>query len=402
MSGITAVGSTFNEPNYHGELIALSPVETPLLSAAGGVSGPGQVTDTTVEWQTYDLRAPEINPALEGADAPSAQARVRSNVTNRVQVFQKAVGTTYTKQAAVNQYQNAFGGDANPVTNEHSWQVMQELKQLALDVNYSFWNAKRNDPSDNTTARQMAGLLSVITSNAQTKHALTTGATSATDTITATVGLAVNDKVVFTAGSVVTTLASGGTLRPGIAYWVVQVTSTTSFKVSLTKGGTPITVGTGTGIAFYELNAANVLGVDDVNVLLQSVYDHGGISDQGTATMFVSSGQKRALTKAFRDASDGTALLGGTRNVGGVSVDTVITDFGTLNVVIDRALPADALAVVSVGEIQPVFLSIPGRGVLFEEELAKTGATDKTQIYGEIGLKYGNEAAHGVLRGLFA
>ena len=36
----------------------------------------------------------------------------------------------------------------------------------------------------------------------------------------------------------------------------------------------------------------------------------------------------------------------------------------------------------------------------FEEELAKTGASDKSQIYGEIGLEYGNQAAHGVLRGL--
>src|SRR5690348_5026013 len=183
MSGITAIGTTFNEPNYHGELIALTPTETPLLSAAGGVNGGGQVTDTTIEWQKYDLRDPEISPALEGADAPSAQARVRANVTNRVQIFHKAVGTSYTKQAAVNQYASAFNGSANPVTNEHSWQVMQELKQLALDVNYSFWNAQRHDPSDNTTARQMAGLLSVISSNAQLKtgSALTTGASAATD-----------------------------------------------------------------------------------------------------------------------------------------------------------------------------------------------------------------------------
>ena len=49
MSGITAVGTTFNEPNYHGELIALTPTETPLLSAAGGVGGFGQVTDTFLE-----------------------------------------------------------------------------------------------------------------------------------------------------------------------------------------------------------------------------------------------------------------------------------------------------------------------------------------------------------------
>ena len=83
-------------------------------------------------------------------------------------------------------------------------------------------------------------------------------------------------------------------------------------------------------------------------------------------------------------------------------METIITDFGTLNVAIDRALPADAIAVVSVEQLQPVYLNIPNKGVLFEEELAKTGAVDKTQIYGEIGLKYGNEASHGVLRGLFS
>ena len=31
------------------------------------------------------------------------------------------------------------------------------------------------------------------------------------------------------------------------------------------------------------------------------------------------------------------------------------------------------------------------------EPLAKTGASDKVQIYGEIGLKYGNERTHAVL-----
>jgi hypothetical protein len=50
------------------------------------------------------------------------------------------------------------------------------------DVNYSFWNAVRNDPSDNTTARQMAGLLSVITTNAKVKKAKLTGISAATDT----------------------------------------------------------------------------------------------------------------------------------------------------------------------------------------------------------------------------
>lgn len=395
MAGITGLGTTFNLPNYHGELFAVSPTDTPLFSAAGGLGQGGETSDTLVEWQKYDLRDPEIRARLEGADAPTAEERVRANVTNRLQIFQEAVSTSYTKQAATERYAALASGASNPVGNEHAWQIMQSLKQVARDVNYSFWNAIRNDPADNTTARQMAGLLSVISSN-KIEDGLARTGTSATDTVTATHGLSVNDKVTFTAVGAATAIKIN---RP---YWVVNVTGTTAFKVSATKGGSPITIGTATGIAFYEMLAANVVTTDNVNELLQRVYDNGGISEQGTATLFVPSGQKRAVTKAYRDESDGTALLGGTRNVGGVAVDTIITDFGTLNVAIDRDLPADAIAVVSLEQIKPVFLNIPGKGVLFEEELAKTGASDKSQIYGEIGLAYGNEASHGVLRGLFA
>ena len=198
MSGITGLGTTFNLPNYHGELFAVSPTETPLLSASGGLGQGGQVTDTLVEWQKYDLRDPSIRTRLEGADAPTAEARVRANVTNRLQIFQEAVSTSYTKQAATGRYATAASGPANPVTSEHAWQIEQTLKQTARDVNYSFWNAVRNDPSDNTTARQMAGLLSVITTNAKVKKAALTAISAATDTLTKTHDLVADDKFVFT------------------------------------------------------------------------------------------------------------------------------------------------------------------------------------------------------------
>src|SRR5690606_8240445 len=84
-----------------------------------------------------------------------------------------------------------------------------------------------------------------------------------------------------------------------------------------------------------------------------------------------------------------------TRSVGGVSVQTIETDFGRLNIMLNRHMPADVLAVVSLDECAPVFLEIPGKGFLFVEPLAKEGASDRNQIYGEIGLEYGNEKAHG-------
>ncbi|MDV6276380.1 DUF5309 family protein [Rhodococcus erythropolis] len=396
MSGITGLSTTFNLPNYHGELIAITPEDTPLLSATGGLGGGKQASSTSFEWQEFDLRDPQIRTRLEGADAPNPEARVRSNHDNVVQIFHEAVSTSYTKQAATEQYASNASGVSNPIANEHAWQVTQSLKQIARDVNYAFWHAQYNKPSDNTTARQTRGLLQAITSNKQYVGDATeiVGASAATDTITVTHALAADDKVVFT------DVGASTAIVPNRAYWVKSVSTTASFKIAATKGGAAITVGTAT-VSFVPVKAAATLTPDLVGNLLQSVFENGGISEQGTATLFVAPGQKRAITRAYAASNVGAQQLVGTRNIGGLSVDTVITDFGTLNVAIDKALPADALVVLSLEQIDPVFLSIPGKGVLFEEELAKTGASEKTQIYGEIGLAYGNERSHGVLRGLF-
>lgn len=403
MATVTGLGTTFNLPNFHGELLSITPTDTPLLSLSGGVGGGKESASTAFEWQTEDLREPEIRARLEGADAPTAESRSRSNVRNVAQIFQEQVSTSYTKLAATGQYNTpasarfvSADGEANPVADEHGHQVANALKTIARDVNYTFWHGQFTEPTTNATARQTRGLLQAITSNAQTKSDLITAAAAATDTITITHALAVNDKVVFTA------VGASTAIRAGRAYWVTNVTSTTAFKISATRGGAAITVGTATGLAFYPLAAANVVGVDDINVLLQSVFDNGGISEQETATLFLPSGQKLAVSRAYANAYGKANPTAGTRNVGGIAVDTIVTDFGTLNVVIERALPADAIAVVSLDQIDPVFLNVPGKGVLFEEELAKTGSSIKSQIYGEIGLKYGFEGAHGVLRGLFA
>ncbi|MCW2496406.1 DUF5309 family protein [Jatrophihabitans sp.] len=405
MSGsTTGISTTFDLPNYHGELIGLTPADTPLLSASGGLTGGKQTESTSFEWSTYDLRAAASRARLEGASAPTAEQRVRGVVENVCQIFHETVETSYTKAATAGMYRtagsapfNSNSGGENAVKSEHSWQVMQSLKQIARDVNYCFWNGVKVKPTTNGTARAMGGLLSVSTSNAQTKtgSALTASASAATDTITATHDMAADDKVVFT------DVGASTTIVVGRAYWVKSVTSTTSFKIAETRGGAAITVGTAT-VSFYAINAANIASVADVNGLLQQVFDNGGINEQATATLFVPSGQKLALSTAYANAYGKADALAGTRNVGGVNLNTIVTDFGVLNVAVERALPADAIAIVSLEQVSPVFLSIPNKGVLFEEELAKVGSSDRTQIYGEIGLEYGNEAAHGVLRGLYA
>jgi hypothetical protein len=303
MAGIVGLGTTYNLPNYVGEVFQITPSDTPFLSAIGGLTGGKLTKSTEFSWQTFDLEDASQPEIVEGAE-PTGKARIRAEVSNVVQIFQEAVQLSYSKLAASQKIDNvAAVGGANPITNELDWQVEQALKKIARDIEYSFIRGVYNKPTNNTQARKTRGILSAITTN-------------------------VVD-------------ASGAHL---------------SEKMLLD--------------------------------LLQQVWDNGGIREQATATVFVNSFQKRKLSEIFGYAPED-------RNVGGVNVQVIETDFGRLNVMLNRYVPSDTLLVVSLEVCAPVFLEVPGKGFLFQEPLAQTGSSVKYQIYGECGLEYGWEGQHG-------
>ena len=90
--GITGQSTTFNLPNFVGELFGLTPEDTPFLSMAGGLSGGKSVDATLWGWQTYDLRDASQPSVLEGANAPTAEARVRGWEFNVVQIHHETRG----------------------------------------------------------------------------------------------------------------------------------------------------------------------------------------------------------------------------------------------------------------------------------------------------------------------
>lgn len=317
MPGITGMGTTYNLPNYVGELFAESREDTPLLSAIGGLTGGRATKATSFEWQGYDLRDPDdTRQRLEGADAPDGEARARYKASNVVEIHQEAVNLSYTKQGATGQLNTDgaqtvnIGGTTVPA-DELSWQISQQLKQIARDVEYSFIKGTYANPDDNTSPRRTRGLLEAITTN------------------------------------------------------VMETTHT-----------------------------AKTLTADDVLDLAQMAWDNGGIRESETRTIVVNSDLKRALTRCFvTDAG----YKEETRNVGGVNLQTIETDFGRFNIMLDAYMPKDKLLVLSLEQLAPRFLEIPGKGHFFVEPLAKTGASDKVQIYGEIGLEYGDQKAHALL-----
>lgn len=402
MAGITGMGTTFNLPNYAGELFALTPDETPLLSAIGGLTGGGMTSGVEFEWQTYDLRDPGQNTVVEGATAPTAGERVRANVRNVAQIHQDKVSLSYTKQATSGMLATPgsapFRGvdGSNPVSSELDWQTEQAIKQIALDVNFSFINGKYANPTTNATARKTRGLIAAMTSNVTSKAVTTlTGVTSATDTFTSTAhGMSNGDKVVFTD---IGTIPTNVGIVEGRVYYVRDVAANT-FKVAVgSVTGTAITVGTATGIALVE-GWATALTVAHIDEFVQGIYDNGGLS--GMPVFLVNSRQKRALTAAYADAYGKAVPLVQGERIGGVAVETVLTDFGQFGVMLDRHVPQDAIIACTMNQLRPVFLNVPDKGTFFEEPLAKTGASDDVQIYGEIGLEYGSERSHGILRGL--
>jgi hypothetical protein len=89
------------------------------------------------------------------------------------------------------------------------------------------------------------------------------------------------------------------------------------------------------------------------------------------------------------------------RNVGGANIRTIITPIaGELDVVINRHVTSSELLLLDMAVIKPVVMPIPGKGELFLEPVARTGAAEKSQLYGEWGIQYGPEQWHGKITGL--
>jgi hypothetical protein len=401
MAGVSGQGTTFNLPNYVGELFAVSPTDTPFLSSIGGLTGGETTTSTTFQWQGYDLRdADETRQRLEGANAPTAEERVRFNVNNVVEIHQEALEVSYTKQAATGQY-NATGAGhpgaagingSNPVTNEFDWQVQRHLEQIARDVELTFLKGVKSDPATNATARKTGGIISSTVTNV-----LSNGTAVGTAVITASDEKFTIAAHGLVAGNVVTVSAltggAVGVVKPDTQYYVKTVL-TNSFELSLKPGGATVAFASDGGALVTRATTLTEGGVID---LLQLVWENGGIQNGETATLMCNGTVKRGLTKVFITDKN---YREETRNVGGVSVQTVETDFGRLNLMLNRHMPTSILQVVSLEECAPVFLNVPGKGFLFQEPLAKVGAADRAQIYGEIGLKFGNERKHGKILNL--
>ncbi len=141
--------------------------------------------------------------------------------------------------------------------------------------------------------------------------------------------------------------------------------------------------------------AAAALDQAKVEDALKQMADSGAPFEM--PVIMANSFQKQKLSSIYSSA---LALAPRDRNIGGVNITTIETDFGQVGIVFDRHLPADDVVIVDLAFCKPVFLDIPGKGHFFVEPLAQSGAAYKFQVYGEIGLEYGPEQFHAKITNL--
>jgi hypothetical protein len=84
----------------------------------------------------------------------------------------------------------------------------------------------------------------------------------------------------------------------------------------------------------------------------------------------------------------------------GIQVRDLLMPIGKIQVALGEFIPAGTAFLFNFDAIRGVEQPVPGKGNFFRELLAKTGAGEKYQIFGQFGLDYGNELFHGKITGL--
>lgn len=138
------------------------------------------------------------------------------------------------------------------------------------------------------------------------------------------------------------------------------------------------------------------LSVDLLKQLFKAMADAGAFF--GNMVLFCGSDQKQRITSLYEKQLSYNAPA--PRNVGGMNIQKLETDFFEMGICYNPFMKPGTIGLFDVSMCAPVFQDVPGKGTLFLEDLAKVGASDRKQIYGEIGLDHGPAFMHGTITNL--
>ena len=130
------------------------------------------------------------------------------------------------------------------------------------------------------------------------------------------------------------------------------------------------------------------LTLADMQTFFLALYDAGAMFN--VPVLFVGGRLKQVLSGIYGYAPTD-------RNIGGVNVEQLVTDFGNVGIVTSRLVPNNSIAFVEMSVVAPVFQEVPGKGTIFYEEVGISGGSVRGQVYGLVGFDHGPAFAHGEL-----
>jgi hypothetical protein len=135
------------------------------------------------------------------------------------------------------------------------------------------------------------------------------------------------------------------------------------------------------------ISTAGALSEDHFLDAFQKMWDHGA---QGEYFAFVNATQKRAINALAKAGSNVRWVLenGSVTNEWGVGVSKIVSDFGTINLVLDRHMDAATILALDLDEVQIAELRST-----FYEDLPKAGDYYKGHIINESTIKLLNSYA---------
>jgi len=350
--------------NFTGELFKVGGQRTPLLSSVGGLNG-GKVLNSTywqVQVEDNAIINSEPDKGQEGSTPTEYLGRDRAAFTHVTQIFHKGVQMTYTALASTGNQnpftlsaaitnqsdgdgtttagtaQGLFGG--NPINDEFALQLEKALEKVAREVEWFAFNGSFSDGAN-------------------------------------------------------TTPGDGTREMWGIDYWVsLNKNANNTVAASANPiGGNCFyndTAGDGTG-------DAQVLSFDAIAGAMKRLYDaHAPLKQP---VLCVSPKQLLDLNTELLQGNVGItgAILPRDRSVAGIDVDTVVTPFGSIGMmVIDPdIMPTGSAFIIDLAYIQPVFTNIPGFGTVFVRDLDQdANARIGKAVYMEMGFEFGPPSYH--------
>lgn len=97
---------------------------------------------------------------------------------------------------------------------------------------------------------------------------------------------------------------------------------------------------------------------------------------------------------------NGLTIIPAAREINGIALSSVVTPIGVVYLYLGECLPSGTALLLNLDVIAPVYQPVPGKGNFFLEQLAKVGAGEKYQLFGQIGLDHGPEWYHGKFTGI--